>query len=256
LQELIASFNDETVDTKIIARHISADQVMTAKLLQLANSPYYQVPRTVATVSDAVNMLGFFSLRTLVMSIGLKGSFKPVLGLNSRQFWRNSVYTAVAARHLARPLGLDVELAFTLGLMRGIGQLMMHLAMPTAMLELDERISLFDPDRLAVEKETLGYNHLDVSAELVRRWNFPAVFYSVISASANPLSQDNFDPIAATIYIAAWRSYSEENHLTVNEMEEAWPAEVATRINISKAQLVHDFPSWESLSEGMQVLLS
>ena len=90
MQELIASFNDDEVDTGTIVRHISSDQVLSAKLLQMANSPYYQAPSTVATVSGAVAMLGFVNLRTLVISIGLKGSFKPVRCLDSRRFWRSS----------------------------------------------------------------------------------------------------------------------------------------------------------------------
>jgi hypothetical protein len=54
MQELIASFNDEAVATGTIAQHISSDQVVSAKLLQLAHSPCYQVPNTISTVPDAV----------------------------------------------------------------------------------------------------------------------------------------------------------------------------------------------------------
>jgi putative nucleotidyltransferase with HDIG domain len=256
MQELIASFNDEVVVTGTIAKLISSDPVLSAKLLQLANSPYYQVSNTISTVPDAVAMLGFVNLRTLVISIGLKGSFKPIPGLDSRQFWRHSVHTAVASRYLARSLGLNADLAFTVGLMHAIGQLVMHMAMPEAMLKIDQRVPALDPRRLTDEHEIFGYSHLDVGAELARRWKFPEVFSNAIAASSNPLAQTSFDSLAAEIHIAAWRSRAEENHLTVKEMEESWPADVATKIAMPSRLVLQDFPSWGALSEGMQGLMS
>ena len=248
MQELIASFNDEAVDAGTIAQHISSDQVLSAKLLQLANSPYYQVSNTISTVPDAVAMLGFVNIRTLVISIGLKGSFKPVPGMDSKQFWRHSVHTAVASRYLARLLGLNPDLAFTVGLMHAIGQLVMHLAMPQAMLKIDQRVPTLDPRRLTEEHQVFGYSHLDAGAELARRWKFPDVFSDAIAASVNPL--------AAEIHIAAWRSRAEENHLGRKEMDETWPAEVAARLALPSGLVLQDFPSWDVLSEGMQALMS
>ena len=134
VQELIQSFNNEDVSVGEITRRISADQVLSARLLRLANSAYYHVSRTVATVDDAVTMLGFINVRTLVIGTGLTGGFKSLPGIDLRQFWRHSLHTAVAAKHLSRELGLNAELAFTVGLMHAIGQLVMHAGMPTARL--------------------------------------------------------------------------------------------------------------------------
>ena len=256
MQELIASFNDEEVPVSTIARHISSDQVLSAKLLQLANSSYYQVSNTIATIPEAVALLGFVNIRTLAISVGLKGSFNPVTGLDSKQFWRHSVHTAVASRYLARPIGLNADLAFTVGLMHTIGQLVMHLGMPKAMHAIDQRVAALDSRRLVEEHETFGYSYLDVGAELARRWKFPAVFSGAIAASANPLTQSSFDPLAAEIHIAAWRSRAEENHLSVGEMEGTWPADVAASIALPSGLVLQNFPSWDVLSEGMQALMA
>lgn len=255
MQELIASFNDDAVDIDSIAQHISVDQVLSAKLLQSANSSYYRTPKVVASVADAIALLGFVNLRTLVISIGLRGSFKPVPGIDPKQFWRYSVHTATASRYLAAPLGLDAELAFTVGLMRSIGHLVMRLGMPEQMREMDRSVSLFDPRRQSVERTVLGYSHLDVGAELVRRWNFPAVFSGTIVASADPLAQSSVSPLAAEIYIAAWRACAEARQLTAQDMEAAWPADVATSIALPKNLVVQDFPPWDLLCEGIQALL-
>ena len=118
------------------------------------------------------------------------------------------------------------------------------------------RVPVLDPRRLMEEHEIFGYSHLDVGAELARRWEFPDVFSSAIAASANPLAPSCVDPLPAVIQIAAWRSRAEENRLSVSDMEGACPAEVAARIAMPIGRVLRHFPSWDVLSEGMQALMS
>lgn len=102
VQEVIDSFNNDSVSIDEIARKLSADQVLSAKLLRLANSSYYHASRTVGSVDDAVLMLGFMTVRTLVVSSGLTGGFKAMPGVDLKQFWRYSLNTAVAAKWIAK----------------------------------------------------------------------------------------------------------------------------------------------------------
>jgi putative nucleotidyltransferase with HDIG domain len=256
MQELIASFNDEDVPVSHIVKHISSDQVLSAKMLKLANSAYFQVPYTVATVADAVTKLGFTNVRTLVISIGLTGSFKDIPGINRKQFWRHSLHTAVASRHLGMPAGVDAELAFTVGLMHAIGELVMHLGMPQEMLKMDASLPLLDPQRLAAEQEAFGYTHAEVGAELARRWKFPLVFASAIAGAGNPLAQAEFDPLGALVHIAAWRSRVQETQLSAMDMEDSWPTQVAARIALPRVAVLRDMPALELLCDGMQDLFS
>lgn len=95
VEELISSFDKASVSTEEIAKKLSTDPVLSAKLLRLANSAYYHVSRSIGTVEDAVLMLGFVTVRTLVISSGLVSGFKTVPGLDLKQFWRQ-------ARHLGQ----------------------------------------------------------------------------------------------------------------------------------------------------------
>ena len=130
----------------------------------------------------------------------------------------------------------------------------MKLYLPSPM---HQRVPVLDPRRLMEEHEIFGYSHLDVGAELARRWKFPDVFSSAIAASANPLAPTCVDPLPAVIQIAAWRSpRAEENRLSVSDMEGACPAEVGARIAMSIGRVLRHFSSWDVLSEGMQALMS
>ena len=256
MQELITSFNDEEVAVARLVALISADQVLSANVLRMANSVYFEVPYTVATVADAVAKLGFTNVRSLVISIGLTGSFKAIPGIDARQFWRHSLHTAVVSRHLGAQVAIQPDLAFTVGLMHAIGELVMHLGMPQEMLPVDTALGLLDPNRLAAEQAAFGYTHADVGAELARRWKFPTRFSSAIAGAANPLAQPDFDPLAALVHIAAWRSRSQENQLSAQDLEGAWASEVAAKIPLSRNAVLQDLPGLETLSQGLESLFS
>lgn len=76
VQELIESFGNENIKNEEIAKKVSADQVLTAKVLRAANSAHYGGNRKVGSVSDAVFVLGFNAVRTLVLASGMTGRLK------------------------------------------------------------------------------------------------------------------------------------------------------------------------------------
>jgi HD-like signal output (HDOD) protein len=256
MQELITSFNDEDVAVARLVELISGDQVLSANVLRMANSAYFEVPYTVATVADAVAKLGFTNVRSLVISIGLTGSFKRIPGIDARQFWRYSLHTAVVSRHLSAQVAIKPDLAFTVGLMHAIGELVMHLGMPQEMRVVDAAQGLLQPNRLAAEQAAFGYTHADVGAELARLWKFPPEFSQAIAGAANPLAQTEVDPLAALVHIAAWRSRAQENQLSPHDLEAAWSAKVAAKISLSRDAVLKDLPSLETLSQGFQSLFS
>ena len=256
MQELITSFNDEDVAVARLVDLISADQVLSANVLRMANSAYFEVPYTVATVADAVVKLGFTNVRSLVISIGLTGSFKAIPGLDARQFWRHSLHTAVVSRHLGARVAIKPDLAFTVGLMHSIGELVMHLGMPQEMQQMDAALGLLDPNRLTTEQATFGYTHADVGAELARRWKFPNLFSKAIAGAANPLAQADFDPLGALVHISAWRSRAEENQLSPQDLEATWAGTVAAKIPLSRNAVLQDLPSLTELSLGLESLFT
>ncbi|WP_338771866.1 HDOD domain-containing protein [Massilia sp. METH4] len=250
VQELVASFDKASVSTEEIARKISLDPVLSAKLLRLANSAYYNLSRSIGTVEDAVLMLGFVAVRTLVISSGLVNGFKSVTGLELKDFWRYSMRTAVAAKWIARKTRDNAELAFTIGMMHAIGQLVIHAAMPDEAAALDAVAAPLGEQRLAGERKTLGFTYADVGAELARRWQFPAVFSDAIAAFPAPLERGAVDRLAAIVHLAAWRARAlEESHLA-----EQFPAEVGKVLGLD-AEAIEEMPPLDELAAGLDEML-
>jgi HD-like signal output (HDOD) protein len=113
VQELIESFGDENVSNDAIAKKISADQVLTIKVLRAANSAHYGGNRKVGSVNDAVFLLGFNAVRTLVLASGLTGAFSAPEGFDIKKFWRDSFAVAAICKWMARYSHDDAETAFT-----------------------------------------------------------------------------------------------------------------------------------------------
>ena len=232
VQSLIDSFADDDVSIGKIARLISTDPGMSAKLLRLANSAYFRVARTVGTVDDAVTMLGSTMVRNLVIGSGLAGTFKTAPGLDIQQFWRYTLSTACAGRWLAGCSRQGVELGFMVGLLHGIGQFVMRTGMTQAMLDMDATVHPLDARRALLEKDRFGFGYAEVGAELARQWHFPEIIAQGISGVPEPTS-----PIAAVVHLAAWSARAAVFDTPPEELAARYPEAAALILGIDKSWL-------------------
>lgn len=254
LEDLISSFENPDVPVDQITRTLSADPVLSAKLLRLANSAYYHVPRSIGTVDEAVRMLGFVTVRTLVISSGLVNGFRTAPGLDLYRFWRYSLRTAVAARWIAKKTGENSELAFTIGLMHAIGQVIIHAGMPEQAVQLDDAVGCYEPGRLEHETEQLGFSFSDAGAGLAQRWKFPDVFTRTIQNFPAPLRGGEPDRLACVVHLAAWRARLDETGETPSPA--AMPVAVAAVFGLEPGLLLEEMPALGELSAGLEELIS
>ncbi|MYM90730.1 HDOD domain-containing protein [Rugamonas sp. FT82W] len=255
VEELISSFDKASVSTEEIAKKLSTDPVLSAKLLRLANSAYYHVSRSIGTVEDAVLMLGFVTVRTLVISSGLVSGFKTVPGLDLKQFWRYSLHTAVSAKWIAKKTKENTDLAFTIGMMHAIGQLVIHSAMAEQAMALDKVAGPLDPRRLDAEQASFGFTFADVGAELAKRWKFPLTFSETILAFPEPHHNGELNRLAAVVSLAAWRARVEQAQLSEDEIEACYPADLAEELGLDDNALIDEMPTPDELSAGLEELV-
>ena len=99
----------EKIDAKtnnwVVAFKISGDSALASKVLRLVNSSYYGFPRRIATITHAVVILGFNTVRNLTTSLGVLNAFDAKgqkTALDRDKFWAHGLGTAVAAGVIAR----------------------------------------------------------------------------------------------------------------------------------------------------------
>lgn len=247
---LIASFDDEDIDLGSIAADIDHDPVLVARVLQRANSAFFRLLRPVATVREALHVLGLNKLRALVISTVLNDSFHTVAALNLDQYWSESLAAGELARYVAAPLSMDESLAFTAGLLHGIGELVMYAGMPEVMMRLDREVGLLDDTRAEAEYANLGFSHAETGAELARRWRFPRRLADALAQQNRPLEFEQPEPLAAVVHLAAWRARLHVRGAPPEQLIHSYPDAVGLALGVDPDLLVaEDIPPLLNLQE-------
>ena len=99
--QLVSLLRNPRLGLDPIIKEVEQDPVITVRVLQLANSPYYTGKRSVGSIADAITMLGTDALQRLVLTVGVASAFIEVPGVNLRQFWLDATVTASTARTVA-----------------------------------------------------------------------------------------------------------------------------------------------------------
>jgi HD-like signal output (HDOD) protein len=203
--EIINMVEDPRTSASMLGRVISKDQVLTAKVLKIANSPFYGFSRKIATIDFAIIVLGFDTLKEVVMSVSLISSLSKKLTreFNSRQFWDHSIACGVIARALARNHGYRViGEVFIAGLLHDIGILIINQYLFNEYKEIvklikQEKISLED-----AEMRVLGVTHGEIGSWLAEKWNFPGQLVDTIAFHHHPIQSEQYREIVSIIHMA------------------------------------------------------
>jgi HD-like signal output (HDOD) protein len=161
VQEVIASFNDSCLDTTTLAHKISLDQGLSARVLRVANSSFYGLPRKVGSIQDAVIVLGFDSVRSLVLSAGMIKTFPatPYSLFDRNAYWRRCFRVAVFSKAVAKCLRVEQPLAFTAGMFHDVGLLVLDLCIPQQFAALLQQQAETGEDLIGIERCELGFDH-------------------------------------------------------------------------------------------------
>jgi putative nucleotidyltransferase with HDIG domain len=204
VNELLSSMNQENIDVDYIAKKISCDQTLTVKTLRLANSSFYGMQHKVSSIQEAIAILGFRNVRTLITSSSIASSFskKNLKYFNYHSFWRHSIATAVCAKELARHSKTNQEFAFITGLIHDLGQLVLVSRYPELYEKTMEYQLQQHCDQLAAERATLGTDHCVIGKTLIRHWNFPEEMQIAV-AHHHPEDAEIQNNLSAIVHMAS-----------------------------------------------------
>jgi putative nucleotidyltransferase with HDIG domain len=188
LLEQAAISNDEIVQV------IRYDNVLTAKLLRACNSPYFGLEDPVASVDQAVLMLGHQQILHIVLTLAFGSAMVvplPGYAVEANELWRHSLITATAAEMVAAEaydLNVETPVAFTVGLLHDIGKLVMGQALtPEIQAEIRQLIEQQSCSRSEAEKKILGTDHGEIGACLLQSWNLPEEILEAVANHHQPV---------------------------------------------------------------------
>ena len=170
--QVLEKLSDDNSTPGQIHQLIIKDQALSARVLKVANSPYYGASRSISTLRDAVMFMGFDSIKSLIITAVLKGMFSSV-GLAEKLLWEHAVGCGLAARKIGHDAGFPRgEEAYLAGLMHDVGKAALFLRAPEAMREIMEEVYNEGVDFFEVEQRKFGFSHADVGGLMADKWRF------------------------------------------------------------------------------------
>lgn len=199
IRELI---DDEASTIDDISEVILLDPALSGTVLKLANSPFFNYPGKIDTISKAVLVLGITEVYNLVIAYFTTEAFKNIDANQDYldEFWVKSVDCALLMKYLGTSLGIvHAERLFILGLLHNLGELVVHQITAEKQRDCDSQdISLLPWDK---QEDVLGFTFGSCSAELLKQWQLPySIFAPIRDQDVEDLSQYNAE--TQLLYIA------------------------------------------------------
>jgi len=175
IPKLMPALTDLNANFDEVVKMIEVDPALTAKLLQICNSAFFGPAHPVTEVRQAVNQAGYQSVYLLASILSGSECFQmpEVPGVNSKHIWKHSLTSAYGSRSVAEAIGLEPGTLFTAGLLHDIGKVVLARARGQEYgLLLIRAVQSNTPVYLS-EETAYGYNHAEVGARLLERWDIP-----------------------------------------------------------------------------------
>ncbi|NQZ31977.1 MAG: HDOD domain-containing protein [Oceanospirillaceae bacterium] len=255
VRELIKALNNPNANYSDISQKVAQDQTISLKVLRIVNSAYFGLSRKVASIDEAVVMLGMSKLKTLVIASGFANCASNVEGIDLPAFWSDSFQVAELARWLAEMTEDEVEpdLAFTAGIIHNIGQLLLHMAQPNRAMAIKTIVDTTDVCRSDAEMERLGFTTADAGEALVSSWKFPEQLALAIKYQHNPTDLTEDPKLSAILFLASTINREAKSGDDFEDILERYPAEIATLAGI-KTSLADYLPEALELKSGLDSL--
>jgi HD-like signal output (HDOD) protein len=241
-QALINTLHDADAGVQEVSDIIEQDPALSAKLLRLANSAQFGLPRGVGSIDDAIQLVGMVRVRSLSLGACLCNTFPVLPGLDIQSFWHSSMACAGYAHWLASPLNMDVQQAWLTGMMLRLGELLIGQTTPQMLVDI-EKLPHLPGSRWEREKRLIGFSEGQVTAELARRWNFPMQMVQALERSYDPLVEQAFSRLGAVINLAGLLADTPgADALTVDNL----PHDVINTLALDIRWMKATFPSVDS----------
>ena len=193
-----------------LGRIISRDQGLVAKILTVANSPFYGLPRRVSTIEFAIVILGFDHIKNIVMALSMVEAFKKNDGhnWNSDSYWNHTLMAAGAAKKIADEKGYSKPgEVFTAGLLHDLGIAVIQRYFNEEFNVICDLVKEQQISYLKAEEQVLGITHQEVGQFLANRWNLPEALGETIANHHFPSKSEDNKILASIVHLADFMTH-------------------------------------------------
>lgn len=192
--QLLEMWDDDDVSIIHVANALKNDPSLAAKLVKLANSPFYGWRAKVGSIERAVSVLGLNATMSLSLGFSLvRGQVRKAgSSFEYDTFWKRSAATAAAARTIGAHLRIpSLEELFLGGLLQDLGMLVLNEALPAEYEAVRAAGGGDHASLVRAEREAFGADHAELGGELVEKWGFPPNLVAAVRASHDPRAEQD-----------------------------------------------------------------
>lgn len=188
---------DDNANFQVAGKMVEADQALSLKVLKIVNSPFYGLPQEIPNITQAISMLGFETLKSIVLSVSIFDNEilfdSHTAGFHKPTFWKHSLAVAAAASSIARDINYPApEEAYAVGLFHDMGKVVLDMQNPEAFSEVMKKVEEKPENMLNIEREILGTDHAEVGLWAAEKWHLPLTMrWSIAYHHKMP---DTFEP--------------------------------------------------------------
>jgi HD-like signal output (HDOD) protein len=242
--EILAEIQAPNSSFRKVGDLVARDLGMTAKILQLVNSAFFGLARRVASPQDAVSLLGYDTVRALVLSAKIfsQVNLQRIPGFWLDALWQHSFSTSL----FARAIGVGEKLprkaqdeAFTAGILHDLGKLILAQNFPDDYTEAIAQSDRHNRPLWEVEIERFGASHAELGAYLLGLWGIGEDVVAAVAQHHQPPPAGSAARVTAVVYAANLL----EHRLAAEPSVEELPAgEVEI---LQQLQVYERMPAWE-----------
>jgi HD-like signal output (HDOD) protein len=215
LQKIIKDDNSTVSD---VAKVVSADSALAARVLQIVNSAFFRLARRISSVEQAVTYLGFKAIRNLALAVEVftrwPGAGGSIVDLDKLQLHVHAVAAGTTALAEKTPYSDDAMLA---GLLHDIGYWVLVKECPDELRAAAKHAAEAQIPLYQAETQIIGASHAEIGAYLLGIWGIP---YPVVEAVAHHhqperVNQPDFDVLAALVIAHSLTSIDDAAGFTI-----------------------------------------
>ena len=185
---------------------ISHDQALTTKVLKIANSAMFGVSRDISTLSHAIMILGFSTIRSIVLATSTKSIYMkiPSVGVfTAKLLWDHSLGVAMFSRRIAQDLKtINEEEAFVAGLLHDIGKTVINFSFADKYEDVIKAVYNEGLEFRDSEFRFLGFAHTQVGSLVLRKWNLTRSLEDAVLNHHTPEESEGHETLTAVVSFA------------------------------------------------------
>ncbi len=198
LDEVSKLVDDPNSSTEQVAKVIAQDQVLSAKVLKMVNSPIYGFPGRITTIQHALVLLGLNVIKGIIISTSVFDIIQQAMS----GLWEHSLGCALASGAVAKAAGFEDPEEFTVaGLLHDLGKVVTAVQLPELNTAVQQTVEQKQVSYYEAERLILGFGHDRINAWLARHWNLPPNVREAMTYHHHPDRAQFYPQTAAVVHV-------------------------------------------------------